>query len=424
MLKDYKDLGMAKYALGGKVISTVDVSLGRREMPRKTGIEGLYYITHVNNLPSIFEKGILSHAAVEREGVEYTPVYDSGIVSSRREKRLPNGQSLWDYANLYFQPRNAMLYRLAHSPNLDVSSIAILFIKPEIIQRSDIFVTSGNAASYASEFYSSEKVKQFISSIQKEIDKEWWSDTDGSKRKMMAECLVPDRVLPKYIRAIYVGNQKAASALETRIPPDVELIVDTYRFFLPQWKQSISHNVSLIKGDMFLSRMQTLTISVNCVGVMGKGLASTTKYRFPDVYVEYQDRCKSKKLRMGYPYIHRRETSVLYDLSDDPSALRDLDSQTWFLIFPTKNHWKNDSDFNGIDQGMQWLARNYKKEGITSVALPALGCGLGKLNWSDVGPMMCRYLAQMDIRSAVYLPMSQSIPEEYLTASFLLSSRG
>ena len=70
----------------------------------------LYYITHVENLPSIFNHGILSHRRIVDDRVQFTPIYDASIVSNRGQKTTPDGNTLWDFANLYFQPRNAMLY--------------------------------------------------------------------------------------------------------------------------------------------------------------------------------------------------------------------------------------------------------------------------------------------------------------------------
>ena len=63
----------------------------------------LYYITHIDNLPSILDKGILAHAKIEELNVSSTPIYNIDIVSKRKDKFTPDGKSLWDYANLYFQ---------------------------------------------------------------------------------------------------------------------------------------------------------------------------------------------------------------------------------------------------------------------------------------------------------------------------------
>ncbi len=185
-----------------------------------------------------------------------------------------------------------------------------------------------------------------------------------------------------------------------------------------------AENISLIRGDMFFSNMQTLTVSVNCVGVMGKGLASTAKSRFPDVYVRYEAVCKSKYLQIGKPYLYKRESSVKEQLGDSSFFLPQdfLNSeQKWFWLFPTKKHWRNPSEIEDIKNGLEWLCNNYQKQGIKSLAIPALGCSLGGLDWQDVGPLMCKYLSSMDITVAIYLPAEKKLDERLISADFLLS---
>jgi O-acetyl-ADP-ribose deacetylase (regulator of RNase III) len=182
----------------------------------------------------------------------------------------------------------------------------------------------------------------------------------------------------------------------------------------------LTRNLSLVDGDMFFSKLQTLTISVNCVGIMGKGLALRAKYQFPDVYVAYQDLCRARKLKMGTPCLIRREVSLDYELADEPSTLSNSNLEKWFLLFPTKNHWREKSDITGIEQGLQWIRDNYQSQGMKSLAVPALGCGLGQLEWRDVGPLLCKYLSALDIQVAIYLPREQKIPEELLSKDFLL----
>lgn len=144
--------------------------------------------------------------------------------------------------------------------------------------------------------------------------------------------------------------------------------------------------VSLVNGDMFCSKLQTLTIPVNTVGVMGKGIALRVKCQYPDVYVKYRDLCNNNVLKMGQPYLYKGSYSF------------------WFLLFPTKTDWRYDSDLSGIKQGLQWLVDNYKTEGITSLAVPALGCGLGRLDWDVVGPIISGYLDNLDIPVNLYPP--------------------
>jgi O-acetyl-ADP-ribose deacetylase (regulator of RNase III) len=193
-------------------------------------------------------------------------------------------------------------------------------------------------------------------------------------------------------------------------------------FFRPARQFSVTDRLFLAEGDMFFSAMQTLTVSVNVVGIMGKGLASRAKYQFPDVYVTYQDACRSRQLRMGRPYLYKREAFLDEDLADEPDTLQGVNSSKWFLLFPTKRHWRDESDLQGIREGLRWVKDNYRKEGIESLAIPALGCGLGRLDWRDVGPVMCKELADLTIQVAIYLPREREIPEEYLSATYLLKS--
>ncbi|RPH60392.1 MAG: DUF4433 domain-containing protein, partial [Chloroflexi bacterium] len=127
-----------------------------------------------------------------------------------------------------------------------------------------------------------------------------------------------------------------------------------------------------------------------------------------------------KTLQMGNPYLYRREASLDEDLADEPFSLPNLNANKWFLLFPTKQHWKEGSDAKGIEAGLEWLVSRYKADGIQSLAVPALGCGLGGLDWKEMGPLMCKFLSKMDIQTAIYLPQEQNIPPEFLTRKFLL----
>jgi len=70
-------------------------------MAKKQDIQSLYYIAPVENLPSILERGILSHAKVESLNIPFIPIYDAKIVAIRQRDRAPDGRSLWEFANLY-----------------------------------------------------------------------------------------------------------------------------------------------------------------------------------------------------------------------------------------------------------------------------------------------------------------------------------
>lgn len=385
-------------------------------------IKSLFYITHINNLPSIFQHGILSHQKVIERGIQFTPVYNAEIVAHRQERLTPDHQSLWEYANLYFQPRNPMLYKVLSET--DKHNVVILGIKPQVLETKGLFIALGNAAHSLTVLVD---VKTGLKAISGEywqiLNSDWWKTEDGSKRKIMAECLVPGVVLPAAIHSVYVASSHTAEqvrALVSDLSLPVEVVVEPHMFFQPRRQGAITDRLFWVDGDMFFSQMQTLTISVNTVGVMGKGLASRAKYQFPDVYVTYQDLCKSRQLVMGRPYLYKREASLDADLADEPLSSPNLNANKWFLLFPTKTHWKEKSDPAGIEKGLRWLVENYKTQGIQSLAVPALGCGLGGLDWKEMGPLMCRYFSKMEIQIAIYLPQEQSIAPEFLTRTFLL----
>lgn len=391
-------------------------------MPTRT-VKSLFYITHRDNLPSIFRFGILSHSQVEEQRIVFTPIYNAEIVVHRKERRTPSGKSLWEYANLYFQPRNPMLYKVLSET--DKNDLVILGIKPQVLEMPGTLISLGNAAHSLSPIV---EVKSGLKALTtreywKILNSDWWKTEDGTKRKIMAECLVPNSVPPTAIHSVYVASPKVAEQIRPLLkeaPSPIEVVVEPHIFFQPRKQGKITDRLFWVDGDMFFSHMQTLTISVNTVGVMGKGLASRAKYQFPDVYVAYQDVCRDKRLTMGRPYLYKREASLDVSLADEPLSLPDPNANKWFLLFPTKRHWKEIADPAGIEQGLKWLLEHYKSEGIQSLAVPALGCGLGGLDWREMGPLMCRYLSQMDIQVSIYLPQEKDIPPEFLTPQFLL----
>lgn len=141
-------------------------------------------------------------------------------------------------------------------------------------------------------------------------------------------------------------------------------------------------------GDLFTSQAQTLVNPVNCVGVMGKGLALAFRRRFPAMYVDYVARCRRGEVRPGRPYLFTGTTP-------------------WILNFPTKDHWRNPSRLTFIEDGLKALVDQISIWGIHSLALPALGCGLGQLSWEEVRPLLVRYLQPLPIPVEVYLVRSR-----------------
>lgn len=118
-------------------------------------------------------------------------------------------------------------------------------------------------------------------------------------------------------------------------------------------------------GDIFSSTAEVIVNPVNCVGVSGAGLAAQFKDKYPDNYAVYRNACQSGILKIG---------SILYYQYGSRKIIN----------FPTKLHWKNPSQLEYIDAGLQDLCRIVKEYHITSLAIPPLGCGLGGLQWRDV----------------------------------------
>ncbi|NCJ05825.1 DUF4433 domain-containing protein [Synechococcales cyanobacterium C] len=385
----------------------------------KVEIKSLFYITHVQNVPSILANGILSHGRVEADKVSFTAIYDSGIVSNRKGKLTPDRASLWEYANLYFQPRNPMMYRVVHEKT--TKDLAVIGVKPSVLQLPHVLLTDGNAASSPTQFFKTADGLRVIKAQWPVLQAEYWKDVDGSKRKIMAECLVPDRIDVDYIHTVYVADHDAKRRVEGLIGSTQTPVVPEPNFFFnPSYKMRIGNNISLVEGDMFFSGMQTLTVSVNLQGIMGKGLASRAKYQFPDVYVYYQDCCRARRLTAVKPCIYKRESSLDEDLADLSTPLKTPNAVKWFMLFSTKRKWRDNSRMDDIEGGLSWFRDHFEAEGVKSVALPALGCGLGGLNWADVGPLMCRYLHGIGIDVAIYLPRERDIDEQYRTEKYLL----
>jgi O-acetyl-ADP-ribose deacetylase (regulator of RNase III)/uncharacterized protein YwgA len=152
-------------------------------------------------------------------------------------------------------------------------------------------------------------------------------------------------------------------------------------------------------GDLFVSRAQTLVNTVNCVGVMGKGVAQKFKANFPAMFEDYATRCARKEVQLGQPYPFYDSSGVI------------------IVNFPTKDHWRSPSRLSDIERGLDFFVANFVQWGIESVALPPLGCGNGGLEWSEVGPLIFRKLHSLNIDVEVYAPYGT--PANQLAGDYL-----
>lgn len=145
-------------------------------------------------------------------------------------------------------------------------------------------------------------------------------------------------------------------------------------------------------GDIFAEDAEALVNSVNCVGVMGRGIALQFKKRFPDNFKAYEAACRREEVSPGHMFV--------FDTGK-------LTSPRYIINFPTKRHWRGKSRIEDIESGLDALAQEIRARSIGSIAIPPLGSDLGKLDWSDVRPRIEEALRDIDnLRVVLFEPGS------------------
>lgn len=139
-----------------------------------------------------------------------------------------------------------------------------------------------------------------------------------------------------------------------------------------------------IKGNIFNTKAHAIGNTVNCVGVMGKGIALEFKRRYPQMFKIYQVDCETRKLEPGHVYYYPTSTHLILNIT-------------------TKNHWKYPSKIEWIESALEQLVSEYRQKRIASLAVPLLGAQSGKLNIVEVKKLMRSYLQDLtDIDIEVY----------------------
>lgn len=147
----------------------------------------------------------------------------------------------------------------------------------------------------------------------------------------------------------------------------------------------MSTNITFVEGNIFNTKCQTVVNTVNCVGVMGKGIALVYKLRYPAMFDIYKSYCSSRHIDIGKLWLYKGEPN-------DP----------WVLNFPTKKHWKFPSKIEYVVKGLEKFVATYREKGITSIAFPLLGTHNGGLDKDEVLSIMTQYLSQCDIPVEIY----------------------
>ncbi|AXK43892.1 macro domain-containing protein [Erythrobacter aureus] len=139
-------------------------------------------------------------------------------------------------------------------------------------------------------------------------------------------------------------------------------------------------SVTYVDGDITEDDAELLVNTVNCVGVMGKGVALAFKNRWPSIMPAYQAECRDNVLQAG--------GCRLFDLPD---------GRKWAGL-ATKDHWRQPSQMDWVRTGVAELARQAREAGIRTIAMTAPGCGNGGLDWAQVEPIVLKALAEFDLR--------------------------
>ena len=149
-------------------------------------------------------------------------------------------------------------------------------------------------------------------------------------------------------------------------------------------------------GDILSADAEALVNTVNCVGIMGRGVALQFRKAYPVNYAQYKAVCDRQELEPGKVFTYTQES---------------LTNPHYIINFPTKVHWKGKSRLDYIEKGLEALIAEVKRLDIRSIALPPLGCGLGGLNWADVRPRIeAAFAALPGVHVLLYEPGGAPAP--------------
>lgn len=133
-------------------------------------------------------------------------------------------------------------------------------------------------------------------------------------------------------------------------------------------------SINFVQGNLLKQDdVDAIVNTVNCVGVMGKGIALQFKNKWPANYQQYEVACKKKLVKTGHMFVH-----------DSGGLVK----PNFIINFPTKDHWRGNSKIEYIKDGLNDLVGQIKQLNIKSIAIPPLGCGNGGLDWNEVKPLI------------------------------------
>jgi len=156
-------------------------------------------------------------------------------------------------------------------------------------------------------------------------------------------------------------------------------------------------------GNIFDEDVEAIVNTVNCIGVMGRGIALQYKKTFPGNFKAYEIACKQNEVEPGKMLVYERDS---------------LTNPKFIINFPTKKHWREKSHIEYIEKGLIALKEEIKKRNIKSIALPPLGSGLGGLNWNEVKKHIEGSLALLqDVEIVIFEPQQNKSASKNIKSS-------
>lgn len=147
-------------------------------------------------------------------------------------------------------------------------------------------------------------------------------------------------------------------------------------------------------GNILTENVEAIVNTVNCVGIMGRGIALQFKKAFPENFKAYESACKLKEVQPGRMFIFETLS---------------ISNPRYIVNFPTKRHWRGKSRIEDIESGLLTLADEIRTRGIRSIAIPPLGAGLGGLEWSEVRKLIEATFGEMeDVQVVVFKPLKKN----------------
>lgn len=189
-------------------------------------IDFLFNINTLENLQSIFLRGLLSKNLIKRLGISYFDLSDPNVQSTRDRVQIPHLRPLHDYANLYFNPRNPMLYRRIQDGY--INEICIICVDKSVLDLPDTIVTDRNAAASLAVFDTPANMLKFLNFNR--IFAEDWTIDPPLKKIVCAEVLVLKGIHPKYFKKIIVASPSVKMRVD-RLNLGVEVTVNPHYFF-------------------------------------------------------------------------------------------------------------------------------------------------------------------------------------------------